>query len=110
MTTSPSDEAKRAVPYRRGVLRARCRGAQGTDVLWCPATRERKSGQSTPAPPGGIGPKRQKRRFVDLKHDGMISFGFQGKPFNITVIQVYAPVSNAEETEVERFYKTYKTF
>ena len=35
----------------------------------------------------------------------MISFGFQGKPFNITVIQVYAPVSNAEETEVERFYK-----
>ena len=33
----------------------------------------------------------------------MISFHFQGKPFNITVIQVYAPTSNAEEAEVERF-------
>ena len=33
----------------------------------------------------------------------MISVHFQGKPFNITVIQVYAPTSNAEETEVERF-------
>ena len=35
----------------------------------------------------------------------MISVRFQGKPFNITVIQVYAPMSNAEETEVERFYE-----
>ena len=35
----------------------------------------------------------------------MISLRFQGKPFNITVIQVYAPTSNAEETEVERFYE-----
>ena len=34
----------------------------------------------------------------------MISVRFQGKPFNITVIQVYAPTSNAEEAEVERFY------
>ena len=34
----------------------------------------------------------------------MISVGFQGKPFNITVIQVYAPTSNTEEAEVERFY------
>ena len=34
----------------------------------------------------------------------MISFHFQGKPFNITVIQVYAPTTNAEETEVEWFY------
>ena len=33
----------------------------------------------------------------------MISVNFQGKPFNITVIQVYAPTSNAEEAEVERF-------
>ena len=32
-------------------------------------------------------------------------FRFQGKPFNITVIQVYAPTSNAEEAEVERFYE-----
>ena len=35
----------------------------------------------------------------------MISVHFQGKPFNITVIQVYAPTSNAEETEVEWFYE-----
>ena len=35
----------------------------------------------------------------------MISVRFRGKPFNITVIQVYAPTSNAEETEVERFYE-----
>ena len=34
----------------------------------------------------------------------MISACFQGKPFNITVIQVYAPTSNAEEAEVEQFY------
>ena len=37
------------------------------------------------------------------KNDRIISVRFQGKPFNITVIQVYAPTSNAEETEVERF-------
>ena len=35
----------------------------------------------------------------------MISVRFQGKPFNISVIQVYAPISNAEEAEVERFYE-----
>ena len=35
----------------------------------------------------------------------MISVRFQGKPFNITVVQVYAPTSNAEEAEVERFYE-----
>ena len=35
----------------------------------------------------------------------MISVRFQGKPFNITVIQVYAPTSNADEAEVERFYE-----
>ena len=35
----------------------------------------------------------------------MISVRFQGKPFNSTVIQVYAPASNAEEAEVERFYE-----
>ena len=40
----------------------------------------------------------------NLKNDRMISVCFQGKPFNITVIQVYAPTSNAEEAEVERFY------
>ena len=40
-----------------------------------------------------------------LKHDRMISVCFQGKSFNITVIQVYAPTSNAEEAEVEWFYE-----
>ena len=44
----------------------------------------------------------------NLKNDRMISVRFQGKPFNITVIQVYAPTSNAEEAEFERFYETYK--
>ena len=41
----------------------------------------------------------------DLENDRMISVRFQGKPFNITVIQVYAPTSMAEEAEVERFYE-----
>ena len=41
----------------------------------------------------------------NLKNDRMISVRFQGKPFNITVIQVYAPTSNAEEAEVEWFYE-----
>ena len=41
----------------------------------------------------------------NLKNDRMISVRFQGKPFNIMVIQVYAPNSNAEEAEVERFYE-----
>ena len=40
-----------------------------------------------------------------LKNDRMISVHFQGKPFNITVIQVYVPTSNAEEAEVEQFYE-----
>ena len=46
----------------------------------------------------------------NLKNDRMISVRFQGKSFNITAIQVYAPTSNAEEAEVERFYEIYKTF
>ena len=41
----------------------------------------------------------------NLKNDRMISVRFQGKPFNITVIQVYAPTSNAEEAEAEWFYE-----
>ena len=40
----------------------------------------------------------------------MISIHFQGKPFNITVIQVYAPTSNAKEAEVERFYEDLQDF
>ena len=41
----------------------------------------------------------------NFKNERMISVRFQGKAFNITVIQVYAPTSNAEEAEVERFYE-----
>ena len=41
----------------------------------------------------------------NLKNDRMISLRFEGKPFNIIVIQVYAPTSNAEEAEVEWFYE-----
>ena len=41
----------------------------------------------------------------NLKNNRMMSVHFQGKPFNITVIQVYAPTSNAEKAEVERFYE-----
>ena len=40
-----------------------------------------------------------------FRNDRMISVRFQGKPFNVTVIQVYAPTSNAEEAEVEWFYE-----
>ena len=40
----------------------------------------------------------------NLKNDRMISVRFQGKPFNITVIQIYAPTTNTEEAEVKRFY------
>ena len=41
----------------------------------------------------------------NIKNDRMISVRFQGKPFNITITQVYTPTSNAEEAEVERFYE-----
>ena len=46
----------------------------------------------------------------NLKNDRMISVHFQGKPFNITVIQVYAPTSNANELKLNGSMKTYKTF
>ena len=46
----------------------------------------------------------------NLKNDKMISVCIQGKPFNITVLQVHAPTSNAEETEVERFYEDLQDF
>ena len=44
----------------------------------------------------------------NLKNNRMISVCFQGKPFSITVIQVYAPTTNAEEAEVEWFYEDLK--
>ena len=46
----------------------------------------------------------------NLKNDRMISVRFQGKTFNITVIQVYAPTSNAEEADVEWFYEDLQDF
>ena len=46
----------------------------------------------------------------NLKNDRMISVHLQGKPFHITVIQVYASTSNAEEAEVERFYEDLQDF
>ena len=46
----------------------------------------------------------------NLKNDRMISVHFQAKPFNITVIQVYAPTSNAEEAEVVWFYEDLQNF
>ena len=50
----------------------------------------------------------------NLENNRIISVRFQGKPFNTTVIQLYAPTlmlnTNAEEAKAERFYETYKTF
>ena len=46
----------------------------------------------------------------NLKNDRMISVHLQGKPFSITLIQVYAPTSNTEEAEVERFYEDLQDF
>ena len=46
----------------------------------------------------------------NLKNDRMISVHFQGKPFNITLIQVYAPTGNTEEDDVEQFYEDLQTF
>ena len=41
----------------------------------------------------------------NLKNDRIISVSFQGKPFNITVIQIYVPTTNAKEAEAEQFYE-----
>ena len=46
----------------------------------------------------------------NLRNDRMISVHFQGKPFSITVIQVYAPTTNAEELKLNNSMMTYKTF
>ena len=46
----------------------------------------------------------------NLKNDRMISIRFQGKPFNIRVIQVYALTSNTEEAEIEQFYEDLQDF
>ena len=59
-----------------------------------------------------IGNKRVQNEVLgcNLKNYRMISVHFQGKSFNITVIQVYAPTNNAEEAEADGSMKTYKTF
>ena len=44
----------------------------------------------------------------NFKNDRMICVHFQGKPFNVTVTQVYAPTSNTEEAEVEQFYEDFE--
>ena len=46
----------------------------------------------------------------NLKSDRLISVSFQGKPFNITEIQVYAPATDAKEAEVDWFYEDLNTF
>ena len=46
----------------------------------------------------------------NLKNDRMISVHFQGKPFNISVILLYAPTTNAQEAKVEQFFEDYKIF
>ena len=46
----------------------------------------------------------------NLKNDRMISVHFQGKSFSITVIQVYVPITNAEEAEVDQFYEDIQEF
>ena len=61
---------------------------------------------SSSGPPPLFGQKNQKfSTWMHLKNDRMISVHVQDKPFNITVIQVYALTSNAEEAEVEQFYE-----
>ena len=59
-----------------------------------------------------IGNKRVRNAVLgcNLKNERMISVHFQGKPFNNTVIQVYAPTNNAEEAEIERFYEDLQDF
>ena len=59
-----------------------------------------------------IGNKRVRNTILgcNLKNDRMISVRFQGKAFNIMIIQVYAPTSNAEEVDVEPFYEDQNTF
>ena len=70
-------------------------------IYYCGQESLRRNGVAT------IGNKRVQNTVLrcNLKNDRMVSVHFQGKPFNITVIQVYAPASNAEETEVECFYE-----
>ena len=75
--------------------------SDGHYIYYCGQESLRRNGVAI------IGNKRVQNALLgcNLKNDKMISVRFQGKSFNITVIQVYAPTSNAEETEVEQFYE-----
>ena len=75
--------------------------SDGHYIYYCEQESLRRNGVAT------IVNKRVRNAVLgcDLKNDRMISVHFQGKPFSITVIQVYASTSNAEEAEVERFYE-----
>ena len=71
------------------------------DIYYCGQESQRRNGVAI------IVNKRLQNAVLgcSLKNNRMISVCFQGKPFNIMVIQLYAPTSNAEEVEVERFYE-----
>ena len=58
----------------------------------------------------GCGEQRGRQNGMENQKSLKAHVRFQGKPFNITVVQVYAPTSNAEEAEVEWFYEDLKTF
>ena len=83
----------------------------GVEVLWGVQmvwTQRQKRLSAAKGPVKGLIVNKRVRNAVfgcNHKNDRMISAHFQGKPFSITVIQVYAPTSNAEEAEVEWFYE-----
>ena len=75
-------------------------------IYYCEQESLRKNGVAT------MVNKRVRNEVIEcnLKNDRMISVHFQGKPFNITVIQVYAPTSNMKKLKLNSSMKTYKTF
>ena len=76
-------------------------------IYYCGQESLRRNGESLRRNGVAIIVKKRVQNAVlgcNLKNDRMISARFQGKPFNITVIQVYAPTTNAEEAETEQFY------
>ena len=87
-----------------GISELKCTGTGEFDsgdhyIYYCGQESRRRNGEAL------IINKRVQNAVLgcNLKNYGMISVRFQGKPFNITVIQVYAPTTNAEEADVEWF-------
>ena len=77
-------------------------------IYYCGQESLRRNGESLRRNGVAIIVKKRVQNAVlgcNLKNDRMISVRFQGKPFNVTVIQAYAPTSNVEEAEVKRFYE-----